>query len=296
MNAIRKIAIIGATGMLGIPVTVALLDAGFVVTALVRKPDEARRVLPAATQIVAADARDEAGLKRGLEGQDALYLNLSVAPTERRGDFHTEQQGLEHILSAARAAGIKRIGYLSAMIHDSPSRWWVLEVWRNALLRIKGSRIPYTIFYPTNFMETLPQRHMLGGTFVMTGWSRNRNYWISGRDFGRQVARSFAIPEAANHEYVVQGPEAMTYNEAARRFVQAVGTQRRLMLPLFFIHIAGIVSPSMRFNGRIMGTVLRYPERFGAEDTWRDLGRPTTTIEEFARTLETVANEPATCT
>jgi uncharacterized protein YbjT (DUF2867 family) len=64
-------------------VTVALLDAGFVVTALSRKPDEARRVLPAATQIVAADARDEASLKCGLSGQDALYLNLSVAPKSR---------------------------------------------------------------------------------------------------------------------------------------------------------------------------------------------------------------------
>jgi uncharacterized protein YbjT (DUF2867 family) len=285
MNAIRKIVVIGATGMLGIPVTVALLEAGFEVTALARKPDEARRVLPAATQIVAADARDEASLRRGLDGQDALYLNLSVAPTERRGDFHTEQQGLEHILAAARSTGIKRIGYLSAMIHDSPSRWWVRDVWRNAIARIKGSGIPYTIFYPTNFMETLPQRHMLGRTFVMTGWSRNRNYWIAGRDFGRQVARSFAIPEAANREYVVQGPVPMTYNEAARRYVGAAGIPRRLTLPLFFIDIAGIVSPSLCFNGRMMRMVLRYPERFEAEDTWRDLGRPATTIEEFARTL-----------
>lgn len=286
MNAIRKIAIIGATGMLGIPVTVALLDAGFAVTALARKPDEAKRVLPAATQIVAADARDEASLKRGLAGQDALYLNLSIAPTERKGDFHTEQQGLEHILSAARSAGIKRVGYVSAMIQDSPSRWWVLDVWRSAIARIKGSGIPYTIFYPTNFMETLPQRHMLGRVFMMTGWSRNPNYWIAGRDFGRQVARSFAFPEAANREYVVQGPEAMTYNDAARRFVRASPvTPRRLTLPLFFIRIAGIVSPSMRFNARIMRTVLHYPETFQAEATWRDLGRPSLTIEEFARTL-----------
>jgi uncharacterized protein YbjT (DUF2867 family) len=85
MNPIRKIAIIGATGMLGIPVTAALLDAGFAVTALSRKPDEARRVLPAATQIVAVDASDEASLKRGLAAEDAFYMNLSIAPTERRG-------------------------------------------------------------------------------------------------------------------------------------------------------------------------------------------------------------------
>jgi len=287
MSPIKKIAIIGATGMLGIPVTIALIDAGFEVTALSRRPDEARRVLPAATRIVAADARDEASLRRGLAGQDGLYLSLSVAPNERRSDFHTEQQGLDHILAAARAAGIRRVGYLSALVHDSPSRWWVLEIWRNAVSRIKSSGIPYTIFFPSNFMETLPQRHMMGRTFVMTGWSRNRNWWIAGEDFGRQVARSFAIPEAANREYVVQGPEPMTYNEAARRFARAGSTKTpRLTLPLLFIQVAGIASPPMRFNGRIMRTVLRYPETFKAADTWRELGKPSITIEEFARSLQ----------
>ena len=288
MNVIRKIAIIGATGMLGIPVTIALLDPGFAVTALVRKPDEAKRMLPAATRIVAADARDEASLKRGLAGQDALYLSLSVAPSERRGDFHTEQQGLEHILAASREAGIKRIGYLSAMVQDTQkSGWWVLDVWRSALLRIKSSGIPYTIFYPSNFMETLPQRHMMGGVFVMTGRSPHPNYWIAGRDFGRQVARPFALPAAANREYFVQGPEPMTYVEAARRFAHAAaGRPRIVRLPLSLIRLAGVVSHPMRFNARIMRTVLRYPEVFKAEDTWRELGEPTTTIEEFARTLK----------
>jgi hypothetical protein len=94
------------------------------------------------------------------------------------------------------------------------------------------------------------------------------------------------LPEAANREYAVQGPEAMTYNEAAQRYARASGTPR-LTLPLFFIDIAGIASPSMRFNVRIMRTVLRYPETFQAEGTWRVLGKPSTTIEEFARTIPT---------
>jgi len=135
-------------------------------------------------------------------------------------------------------------------------------------------------------METLPQRHMMGRTFVMTGWSRNRNWWIAGADFGRQVARSFALPQAANREYIVQGPEPMTYNEAARRFARASRVRTpRLTVPLFLIHVAGIASPSMRFNARMMRTVLRYPETFKAGETWRELGRPTTTIEAFARSL-----------
>ena len=135
-------------------------------------------------------------------------------------------------------------------------------------------------------METLPQRHMMGPVFMMTGWSGQRNYWIAGKDFGRQVAKAFAIQEAANREYFVQGAEPMTYNEAARRFALAAPhAPMRLTLPLFFIQVAGFVSPSMRFNARIMRRVLRYPEEFKARDTWHDLGKPSTTIEEFARSL-----------
>jgi hypothetical protein len=37
------------------------------------------------------------------------------------------------------------------------------------------------------------------------------------------------------------------------------------------------------FNARMMRTVLNYPEEFKADEAWRDLGRPTTTIDEFAK-------------
>jgi uncharacterized protein YbjT (DUF2867 family) len=281
----RKIAVIGATGMLGRPVTAALVDAGFKVTALVRDPPAAKRVLPPGTSVLAADVRDEASLRAGLEGQEGLYLSLSIAPGARRGDFHTEGQGLAHILAAARAAHIARIGYLSALIHDSEdSDWWVLEVWRSAIARIKASGIPYTIFYPSNFMETLPQRHVVGGVMVMTGSSHYCNYWIAGRDFGHQVARSFEIAEAAGREYVIQGPEPMTYAEAAHRYAHSTPEPLRVVrLPLALIAALGWVSRPLQYNARMMRTVLRYREEFHAEDAWHDLGRPATTIEDFAR-------------
>jgi uncharacterized protein YbjT (DUF2867 family) len=270
--------------MLGLPVAIALMEAGFEVTALVRNAEQARRSLPAQIAVVQADVRDEASLRKGLAGQDGLYLNLSVAPNERHDDFHTEGQGIDHILSAAREAGIVRIGYLSALIHDTESNWWVLDLWRTALTRIKASGIAYTIFYPTNFMETLPQRHVSGNMFVMIGRSLYGNYWIAGRDFGRQVARSFSIPQAANREYYIQGPEPLTYLEAAQRYAQARGKPLHVTrVPMLAARVGGAFSRGLAFNARMMKIVLNYPEEFKAEEAWRDLGRPTTTIEEFAR-------------
>ena len=71
------------------------------------------------------------------------------------------------------------------MVHDTDANdWWVIQIWREAIARIKASGIPYTIFYPTNFMETLPQRHMMGRALVLPGKAHYPNYWIAGRDFG----------------------------------------------------------------------------------------------------------------
>jgi uncharacterized protein YbjT (DUF2867 family) len=284
MRPIKKIAMIGATGMLGIPVAIALLEAGFVVTALARSPESARRSLPAAISVVQADVRDEESLRQGLRGQDGLYLSLSVAPEHRNGDYHTEQQGLELILAAARDNKIGRVAYLSALVHDTPkNNWWVLDVWRNALARIKSSGIPYTIFYPTNFMETLAQRHSAGQLFMMLGRARFSNYWIAGSDFGRQVAKSFALPQAENREYYIQGPEPVTYDGAAVRYARALHRSPFVVrVPILAARLGGLFSDRLNFNANIMHTVLSYPEEFKAADTWSDLGKPTTTIEEFA--------------
>lgn len=285
MSDIHKVAVIGATGMLGIPVTKALLEAGFAVTALVRNPQAARRVLPPEVALVEADVRDVDSLRRGLAGQDALYLSLSIQPGERKRDFHTEAQGLVHIIDAARAAGIKRIGYLSALVIDSSDGdWWVRDVWRAAVRRLKSCGIPCTIFYASNVMETLPQRHKVGNMLVLAGASHHPNYWIAGADLGRQVARAFALPQAAGCDYVMQGPELASYEEAAERYAHANGGHMRVVrLPLWILQILGLFSTSMRFNARMLRTVLRYPEEFKAEEAWRDLGQPTVTIEDFAK-------------
>ena len=283
MKPIRKIAIIGATGMLGLPVARALAEAKFEVTALARNPDKARGVLPSEVAVVEADARDVESLRRGLAGQDAVYLSLSVAPSEAPGDFHTEEQGLENILAAARDAGIGRIGYLSALVHDTDRPWWVVDIWRKAIARIKASGVPYTIFYPSNFMETLEQRHVVGKRMMLLGRAKHPNYWIAGDDFGQQVAKAFALPAAEGREYVVQGPEALTYDEAAEKYVEAAGGGLKIVrLPLWLVRIGGLVSRELDYNAHIMQAVLNFPETFKAQETWDELGVPTTTIEAFA--------------
>jgi uncharacterized protein YbjT (DUF2867 family) len=284
----KKIAIIGATGMLGLPVAAELVRSGFEVTALVRDPQRAGLCLPPGVRIVQADVGDVASLKAGLAAQDAVYLNLAIAPSAARHDFHTEAEGLDNIIAAARDAGIQRIAYLSAMVEEQDiSRWWGIGVWRGAIARIKACGIAYTIFYATNFMETLPQKHVCGQVLSLFGTARHPSYWIAARDYACQVARSLQIAGTQPREYIIQGPEPLTYDEAASRFARSRETPLRVVrIPLSVLKWLGLFSRRADFNANILATVLAYPERFRAHRTWCELGRPATTIEAFARQLD----------
>ncbi|MEJ0030326.1 MAG: NmrA family NAD(P)-binding protein [Bacteroidota bacterium] len=60
----KRIAMIGATGLLGKPVALALANAGYEVTALVRDPGPARKTFPKEIKIFPGDMRSDSDLKK----------------------------------------------------------------------------------------------------------------------------------------------------------------------------------------------------------------------------------------
>src|SRR5687768_12486374 len=102
----KKIAIIGSTGMLGEPVTKAFINAGFEVSLLVRNADNAKTLFGSNVRIVKGDIKDSISLKELLTGQDAVYLNLSVEQSSCINDFQIEREGLKNILQVAKTSNI----------------------------------------------------------------------------------------------------------------------------------------------------------------------------------------------
>ncbi|WP_400194127.1 SDR family oxidoreductase [Hymenobacter sp. B81] len=282
---IRKVLVVGATGMLGRPVTQELVAAGFEVTALVRNPARARPLLPAAVRLVAGDLAQPDTLPAALAGHDAVYLNLSVQQTERESAFHPEGEGLQHLLAAARQVGVQRVVYLSSLIKDYAGfRWWVFELKKQAAEQVRRSGLPYTIFHPSAFMETLVGTQLAGSRILVAGKARHGMHWVSGRDYGRQVAAALRLPAAANREYVVQGPEPLTTLEAAQQVARYHG-RRRLTVsyaPLGLIRFLGRFVPRMNYGAHIIEALNEMPEPFQAAQTWRDLGPATEPVRDFA--------------
>ncbi|KAH9203971.1 hypothetical protein DL95DRAFT_471911 [Leptodontidium sp. 2 PMI_412] len=94
--AIKKVAVIGASGNVGTPVVDALLTAGFIVTAIAR--EESTSSYPAGVEVRKADLSSLDALTKAFVGQDAVVSTIA-----------TSAVGGQNVLAdAAIAAGVRR--------------------------------------------------------------------------------------------------------------------------------------------------------------------------------------------
>ena len=282
---------VGATGMLGLPVTRALAAAGYEVSALARQGGKG---LPEGVRIVRGDLFEPARIEAALAGQDAVYLNLAIPPTALETDPSTEREGLHGLLAAARKAGIKRVVALSPLVKDMEGRdgfsWWVFRVKKEAERAIVESGIPYTIFRASSFLENLCGGMRRGKAINLAGKAQHPMWYIGGDDYGRMVARALSLPTSENRIYVAQGPEPLLPEDLARRFIAAY-EQEKLQLqsaPLGILKAIGWFSRPMAFTAKLLDALNLYPETFQAQSTWDELGPPTTTVESYARALPAI--------
>ncbi len=282
----KKIAIIGSTGMLGQPVTQAFISAGYAVSLLARNPSKAKNLFGDSVRIVSGDVNRVDSLKELLQGQDYVYINLSVTPSSTKNEFQSEREGLKNILQAAKESNLQRVGYLSSLVHQySKSKWWVFDIKREAVQQIKQSKIAYTIFYPSTFMESFDKgAYLQGNNLLLSGTSLHPMYLIAGVDYAQQVVCAFKKNEA-NHEYVVQGEEGFLVDDAAALFASnyAKSTLTIKKLPFGLLRFLGRFSQKLNYTANIIEALNNYPEKFAAQKTWNDLGKPKIKFLDYAK-------------
>ncbi len=283
---IKKIAFIGITGMLGKPVAIELLKAGCSVRALVRDPEKAKGSIPAGVEIMKGDLKNPPDVDALMKDQDAVYVNLSVTQFEKKNDWHPETDGMEIVLAAAKNNKIARILTISSLVQRYQGMnnfsWWIFEIKEQSIALIKKSGIPYTIFYPSTFMESFVGKYKQGKRILLAGKSKYPMYYIAGEDYGRQVATSLGV--TGNKEYVIQGPAAMTQEEAAEIFVKNYQKEKLTIskAPLALLRFLGMFFTPINYGAHIVEAMNNYPEKFESGEVWTELGKPTITLQQYS--------------
>ncbi|TAL51900.1 MAG: NAD-dependent epimerase/dehydratase family protein [Chitinophagaceae bacterium] len=286
----KNILVIGSTGMLGKPVTNELIKAGFTVTLLARNIDKTEKLFPG-TRVMKGDIFDITTLTKAMEGMDIVYVNLSIPQASREKDPQPEREGVDNIITAANQAGIKKLAYLSSLIKNYQGmngfNWWAFRIKQSAVDKIKASGISYTIFYPSTFMETFPFQMMRGNNIMMLGKSEAPMWFIAAEDYGRQVVAAFRKDGNENKEFSIQGPEPFTFDEATKVMTDNYKkTKLKVMkAPIGLLKFIGNFIPKLNYGANICEALNKYPEKFESDSAWRDLGKPTIFLAEYAKSL-----------
>jgi uncharacterized protein YbjT (DUF2867 family) len=280
-----RILIVGATGMLGEPVARRLRADGHEVRILARDPDAAARLFAPDFDIVAGDATDRAALDRALRGCTAVHVNLRGKNTfeSYRRD---EQRGVETIAAAAAHAGLGRISYTSAAGDPERLTGFPLARIKQACERaIEASGVPFTIFRPTHFMESLPKFIQRGHATVI-GHQPHRYHYLAAADYAAMVSKALRMPECASRALTIFGPQPLTMFEALSVYCRSLVpplAPRRIPMPLFRLLAYVRNDPDMKFAASLFAGFSRIGESGDPSEARRLLGPATTTLEDWCR-------------
>lgn len=284
-----KVAVIGATGMLGKIVTNEMLAAGWQVSIIARNADKAKKMFPSAS-ILEADVFNSNSLERALHGQEIVYISLSPNRNATQRDPMPEREGIDNIIAASKKCGVKRIALLSSLVQRYEGmnnfHWWIFEMKIRAVDQVKKSGLSYSIFYPSSFMETVDRDIIQGSNIILTTGSVAKMWFISGQDYAKQVVNALEIAETKNQEYSIQGPEAFDWYEAAK--IMKANHKKRLRTikaPIGIMKLMGKLVPMISYGWHICEALNKYPEQFESENAWRELGKPEMTLEKYVKSL-----------
>ena len=282
----QTILVVGGTGMLGEQVARQLLRDGFEVRLLARDVERAHALLGPDFEYFAGDVDNPDAIEHALEGCAGVHISLRGGSAPDELD-RVEHRGTARIAELAARQGVSRLSYLSGMLVGEDAEIPGDRAKYRAEQAICQSGVPYTIFKPTYFMETLP-RHVQGKLAIVLGRQPHPLHMVAASDFARMVSRSYRTPEAANRYFFVHGPEAITIPDALRLYCALAEPGKRVVwIPLWLMSTvdALFMRGRLRSTLQLMRVMQRLGERGDPSETNRVLGAPTTTLRQWCEQL-----------
>jgi nucleoside-diphosphate-sugar epimerase len=227
-----KVHVTGASGFLGGHVVARLVDHGHVVSALVRSPTAAERVVELGATPVPGNLDDAASLDEAFASSEAQAL-VNVASL---GFGHAPA-----IVAAAEEAGLKRAVFVSTTAVFTNLNATSKSLRLAAEEAVGSSALDWTILRPTMIYGTPADRNMArllrlvrrSPVVPLPGGGRRLQQPVHVDDVACAIVAAMEAPLSAGTAYDLAGPEALTLRQVVLEAAGAVGRTPRLVgLPL----------------------------------------------------------------
>jgi uncharacterized protein YbjT (DUF2867 family) len=194
-----------------------LTAAGARVRALVRNPNSAAEVKGPLVEVAVGDFLDPASLDSALRGVEKAFL---IPPTDLRS---VEMQ--VNFIRAAKRAGIRHVVKLSVAGADVNSPVRVARWHAEGEKELEASGIAFTHLRPNSFMQNflaLAPTIVSQSEFYQPA-AEGKVSHIDVRDIAAVAAKALTGKGHEGKAYVITGPEALSYAEAAGKLSTAIG-------------------------------------------------------------------------
>lgn len=265
------ILVAGATSHVGVKLIPMLLQKGYKVRALTRRPEKAVALQLQGAEVFQGDVRDPHSLDLALEGVDQVVDSICAPIPDSPGNNvrEVDQKGNLHLIDEARAAGVKHFVFISAFgaSPDHPVDFFRVKWEVEEYLKLSG--LGYTILRPTAFMEVwgamIGQPILTSGKTTIYGPGKNPITFISTEDVAKFIIIALEDPQSKNQTINIGGPRNLDMNHVAELFETEIHQQAKIShVPVAMMKIMSpIIWPFNEGTGRIMAMAANL-----ATDNW----------------------------
>ena len=233
----KTIAVVGATGRQGGQVVRHLLEQGWQVRALTRKPEgkKAAELKALGADVVRADLEEKDSLEAAFENSYGVYNMQAPVPGKIEVEFRQGRNAAE----AAKRTGVRHVVYGSAGPSGGSTG---IEQWDSKVQIARAMNelgIPLTVLRPMAFMELMSDPSYYPNSSTWYIWPKlmgteRKIPWLSVRDLGAIAAAAFARPEEFIGRDLPLASEAQSLADVRETYKDVYGKYpSRFPMPMF---------------------------------------------------------------
>ncbi len=217
----RTIAVLGGSGFIGSYLVLNLLQMGYHLHLLVNRTNPDLVSPTGRISTFRGSIEDEQALAECFAGCEVVYHLVGLIAETRTKTFQkTVVEGTEHVVAAARKAGVKKVIYLSALGAgpDKASRYYRTK--HQAEQQVVSSGLDYTIFRPSivyglqdKFINMLARMIRRSPVIPVIGDGEYRLQPVYVEELCAVMARASREGFTSGRIYEIGGPEPLTYLE-----------------------------------------------------------------------------------
>jgi len=226
-----SLLVVGGTGTLGRQVVLQALTKGYQVRCLVRNLRKANFLKEWGAELVYGDLTIPETIPPCLRGITAIIDASTSRPYDLATIKKIDWDGKLALVEAAQTANVKRFIFCSTLNLEQFPNIPLMEMKQGIEVKLKESKIPYTIFRLTGFYQGLIEQYAIPILEDLPIWITNENTcvsYIDTQDIAKFCLRSLQLPATENKIFCLGGPKGWLSSEIIKLCEQLSGQTAKI--------------------------------------------------------------------